>query len=508
MTGLAIAIKVESPDQVRSVIEEAGETSATILELRFDYAARLSTDDVCEIVALAKRTEKKLIATCRPSWEGGHYTGPEHLRINVLADAVGAGVDFVDIELIAVEKDTELLHLLRKVGHAQVIVSNHDFECRPDDLADRFERIEKQFPAIRKIAYTARTISESFSALDLMQEHHDLVISIAMGEAGLTSRILAGKLGGFLTFASLTDGAESAPGQVSIEQMDQLYRWPSIRKKTKVYGVVGSPVAHSMSPAIHNASFKEANHDGLYLPLLVGECWEEFKTFLDGVREREWLGFCGISVTIPHKAHALRYVKESGGQLEPLAERIGAVNTLLLDKDGGVSGYNTDYAGALNAVTETMGITWGGLKELRVAVIGAGGVGRAVVAGFCDNGCKVTITNRTEEKAKELAKEFKCKVCDLKKIKADIVVNCTSLGMHPNVDASALAASAITDNMVVFDTVYNPMETKLLKVAKAVGAKTVDGVSMFVEQAVAQFEMFTDKPAPKALMRRVVESNL
>ena len=251
--------------------------------------------------------------------------------------------------------------------------------------------------------------------------------------------------------------------------------------------------------------------NALYLPLLVDDNWDSFTAFLDGLRQRNWLHFRGASVTIPHKDHALRYVKQAEGILEPLAERIGAVNTIIVDDKHKLYGYNTDYTGALDAVTNKLAIQRTDLNTMRVAVFGAGGVSRAVVAGFCDCGAKVTIYNRTVAKAKRLAEEFGCAAADaatLPTLDADIVVNCTSLGMTPNIETTPVKAEWLNEQMIVFDTVYNPIETRLLKDAKTAGAKTVDGVGMFVAQAAAQFKLFTQQQPPLDLMRQVLLDHL
>jgi 3-dehydroquinate dehydratase / shikimate dehydrogenase len=233
------------------------------------------------------------------------------------------------------------------------------------------------------------------------------------------------------------------------------------------------------------------------------------------------LDLSGLSVTIPHKENALRYLKEKSAEIEPLAEQIGAVNTIVIDRDGGnvkLRGINSDYAAILDTITGALSVRREDLAGRRVAVIGAGGTGRTAVAALAAQGATVVVYNRTKERADELAAEFDGKtgkvvsarlekLCDSC---CEIFVNTTSLGMHPNVDASAFGdrIPELSDKTLVFDTVYNPMETKLLKQAKAAGAKTVGGVDMFVRQAARQFEAWTAKPAPAEVMRRVIATRL
>lgn len=233
----------------------------------------------------------------------------------------------------------------------------------------------------------------------------------------------------------------------------------------------------------------------------------EFNLFLHKIVKRDWLGFRGFSVTIPHKRNALDYIKKHNGLLEPLAEKIGAVNTLTINADGRTSGYNTDYAGALDAITSALGGDRGDLEGLSVAVIGAGGVARAVVAGLTEAWAEVTIYNRTVKKGEKLAEEFGCKfgsLDDLPDLEAKLLINCTSVGMYPDTDQMPLPAECIKKNMIVFDTVYNPAETLLLQQAGRARAKTINGLEMFINQASAQFKIFTGQEADPKLMRKTI----
>jgi 3-dehydroquinate dehydratase/shikimate dehydrogenase len=295
--------------------------------------------------------------------------------------------------------------------------------------------------------------------------------------------------------------------------MKRLYRWEAIQPDTKVYGVVGHPIAHSMSPAIHNAAFEFAEHNGVYLPMLVNPGYESFKAFMESFLAFKGLDLSGLSVTIPHKENALRYLKEKGAEVEPLAERIGAVNTIVI-AGGKLRGLNTDYAAILDSITSKLQITRGQLKEYRVAVIGAGGTGRTAVAALASYGATVVIYNRTREKADALAAEFTGrtgkvvaaameKLCDSC---CQIYINTTSIGMHPNVDRSPM--ESVPGDALIFDAVYNPVRTKLLCQAEAAGAKTISGVEMFVRQAAGQFVTWTELSPPVELMRAVLEKKL
>ena len=508
MTYLAVPLTVEHSNQVVPAARQAITDGAELIELRLDYLSDLALDVVAKVVTEVKALSRPVIATCRIASEGGKFAGKEADRLSLLAAAGAAGADIVDIEAATIETEP-----VRKTAKS-VIVSNHDFTGLPIDLAQRWTNIIEQNPDIGKIVYTADRITDSFAALDILRTEHLAArnaIALAMGEPGVLTRLLARKLGAYLTFASRRQGSESAPGQVTVSEMKTLYRWDHLGPNTKVFGVIGCPVGHSMSPAIHNVAFSATGYDGLYVPLLIENTPAEFNGFLDGVRQRPWLDMRGFSVTIPHKSNALEYVKNTGGRLEPLAQKIGAVNTICLDDKGTPSGYNTDYAGLLDAITTALGIDRTDLKGLPTAVIGAGGVARALVAGLTDAGARVNIYNRTVERGIKLAHEFYCAagpLSELATLDAKLIVNCTSVGMHPHVDATPVPAECLKKDMVVFDTVYTPMQTLLLRQAQAAGAQTIDGVSMFVNQAAAQFELFTQQAPPREVMREQVVTRL
>jgi 3-dehydroquinate dehydratase/shikimate dehydrogenase len=249
----------------------------------------------------------------------------------------------------------------------------------------------------------------------------------------------------------------------------------------------------------------------LYLPLLVQGGRGEFDLFLNNVITRKWLNFRGFSVTIPHKENALNYVRAKQGSVEPLAEKIGAVNSIVIKGDEKLAGYNTDYPAALDSITSALKIDKADLKELPVAVIGAGGVARAIVAGLSDAGAKIKIYNRTIQKADTLATEFNCEFAgldDLASLDAKLLINCTSVGMHPNIDATPVPETCLKKGMAVFDAVYNPAETLLLKQAKQKKAKTIDGLSMFINQACSQFKLFTRQDVDAELMRKTIANCL
>jgi 3-dehydroquinate dehydratase/shikimate dehydrogenase len=523
MTFTAIPISVGSLDQATRQVGEAVAAGAQMLELRTDYLQHLSVDLVKSLIGIVRRAGKEhlpMIVTCRDPGEGGVGGWPEGLRIAVLLTALEAGADYVDFEyanFTRAANERRIRAALESRPRSRLILSAHDFAGKFPDIRQLHRAMVNACPeAIPKLVYTANHINDCFEAFDLLHETGGDRIVFCMGEAGLISRILAKKLGSFVTFASINAQAATAPGQLTLDQLRRLHRYDSIDAETELFGVIADPVAHSLSPAIHNACFANKGMNRLYLPLRVQGGQEQFNQFLDNVLARPWLDFHGFSVTIPHKHSALEYVHAKGGFVEPLADKIGAANTLIIERQATsderrLLAYNTDYAGALDAITAGMGIERKDLRDVLVAVVGAGGVSRAIVAGLSDAGAKVTIYNRTVERAKDLAADFACKAAGLDalpQLDATLLVNCTSIGMHPHVDATPVPAEYLRPDMTVFDTVYNPAETLLLKQAKVKRTRTIDGIAMFVNQAAAQFQLFTGQQANTALMRKVVLDNL
>jgi len=517
-TKLAVPIAARNIDQAGTQIESARAAGADILELRTDYLENLNVDLIKKLIADVKNAgDKKLpiIVTCRDKQQGGAIDYPQKLRVDVLAAALKAGAEFIDFEYenyLSIEGQEKIRLALSQTSKSRLILSAHNFETKFDNIGKLYRNILNVCPvAIPKLIYVANHINDCFDAFDLLHQTSAERIIFCMGAGGLISRILAKKLGCFLTFASVEDIYATAPGQLTIKDLKELYRYDYIDTETRLYGVIADPVGHSLSPAIHNACFGDKQMNKLYLPLLVEGGRQEFDSFLHHALLRKWLNFRGFSITIPHKQNALAYVRASRGYVEPLAQKIGAVNTLLVGPDRKLEAYNTDYAGALDAITAGMKITKAKMNGLPVAVVGAGGVSRAIVAGLSDAGAQIRIYNRTVEKAEKLAAEFNCEFAplgDLKSLDAKLLINCTSIGMHPNVEATPVPKESLKRGMAVFDTVYNPAETLLLKEARKKRMKTIDGISMFVNQAMAQFKLFTQNEGNSDLMRKVVCDSL
>ncbi len=517
MTHLAVPIAAENLEQAKELVKAALAAGAEMLELRTDYLENLSVPMVGKLIADTKTAAGRklpVIVTCRDKQQGGAKSHPLKLRIDVLAGALKAGAEYIDFEyenFVPTENQEKIRVALSQSGKGRIILSAHNFQTRFENIARLYRRIQTAHPAaIPKLVYTANHINDCFDAFDLLHVTSGERIIFCMGQPGLISRVLAKKFDSFLTFASIDDKTATAPGQLTIEQFQKLYRYDSINADTQLYGIIGSPVGHSLSPVVHNACFKDAGINKLYLPLSVDGGKPEFERFMGNILSRKWLMFRGFSVTIPHKENALGFVGEKQGFVEPLALKIGAVNTIVITADGLLKAYNTDYAGALDAIASTLGVKVS-LKNMPVVVIGAGGVARAIVAGLSDAGAKITIYNRTAGKGGKLAAEFGCCAApldELQNLEAKLLINCTSVGMYPDVNNTPIPRQYIKKGMVVFDTVYNPPETLLLKQAKEIGAKTISGLEMFINQAAEQFKLFTGKNGNPKVMGDAMKSVL
>jgi 3-dehydroquinate dehydratase/shikimate dehydrogenase len=338
-----------------------------------------------------------------------------------------------------------------------------------------------------KIAAKARTIADSIRLLRLAR-HSKNFVAVPMGEVGLPARILALREGSALAYAPVAEA--TAPGQVSLAEMTHLYRAHQLARRTHVYGVIGDPIEHSLSPLLHNTGFATRRVDAVYLPFLVHRLGD----FLAAVPE---FGIRGFSVTLPHKQTILKHLKEC----EPLAAQIGAANTVVVRSDGSLYGCNTDYVGVLRALEKKLCI-----RGSRVLIFGAGGSARAAAFALARAGAVVGICARREKAAKELARAAGGEVVPPRALRTeffDAILNATPVGMHPHGGISPLAPGELHCR-IVMDLIYRPQRTQLLKIAAQKGIQTVSGVEMFLAQGIAQWELWMEKRAPEALMRRAV----
>lgn len=514
MTLLIAPVSGEHIDDVRGQVEAALAGGADAIELRLDLIGELSADDL-RTLRINTPHEVPFILTIRSVGEGGQWDGGDDDRVSRMIE-LGPFVDYIDVELELWRRSANIRQKIELALHRadpayqnggedassfvarrKLILSRHDFTGRPATLQkDLVEMLSEPACEVPKIAWRARTVRDNFEALELTRGCAKPPMLICMGEEGVLSRVASRKVGAFGTFAAVGTGLGTAAGQPTIKAFKSHYQWNRIDRETALYGVIGDPVSHSLSPTIHNAAFAGAEINAVYVPFRVLPGYESFKAFMVEALARPWLGFRGFSVTIPHKEHALSFLVESGGEVAPDARRIGAVNTLLINDKGRLSGSNTDYEGILSCLREAMLDAQVSKSPMRAVVLGAGGVARAVVAALRLFDAEVTICNRTPERAAKLAAEFDCAHTPWEGRSAanfDVLVNCTSVGLAPNSDHSPMPAEALRAPLIVFDTVYRPVQTRLLKDAALAGCKTISGLELFVRQAESQFRTWTGR---------------
>ncbi|MBI5308641.1 MAG: shikimate dehydrogenase [Planctomycetes bacterium] len=464
---------------------------ADIVELRIDYMKRP------DLKSLLERRTKPVIVTNRPVREGGKFEGNEEDRLSLLKLAIQLQADYVDIEHDSIQRLRDDAALNALTGKTKLIVSYHHFQETPGNVSEMYQKLSKSGADIIKIVTFATTIVDNITIYRLLQQAKTPLISFCMGEYGTISRILYKKFGSYLTFASLQKGKESAPGQVSIHELLNVYRVNSQDKQTAIYGLIGNPVSHSIGPYIHNALFKELGLNAVYVPFKVDRVAEFIKEF-------KALDSRGYSVTIPHKESVIGCLDA----IDPMAKKIGAANTVVC-KDGRLVGYNTDceaamktlecaIEGASHGSSQTKPATTNNalLKGKTAAILGAGGAARAVAFGLKHRGAMVTILNRNYERAQLLADDVRCltgKHADFQVDQTDIIINATPVGMFPAVDDTPIDRNKLKPGMVIFDTIYNPLETRLLREARKQGCTVVGGLPMFARQAAEQFQLWTGR---------------
>jgi 3-dehydroquinate dehydratase/shikimate dehydrogenase len=541
MTMIAASIAVNRADEVDSAVQWAARSvlkGARLIEWRLDALAE-SEEGAAAAAALVRRSPAPCIITCRGSAEGGRTDAPDAARIELIASLLesdaAARPRYVDLELATFARDTDLrgrlVHALERSNRGRdlttsLILSAHDFNGRPADLLQRIEAMSNDPScAIVKVAWHARSIRDNLEAFELLSNRAKPMIALCMGPFGLMSRVLAPKFGGFLTFASDSTAQATAPGQPTIDELVRLYRFDRITPSTRVYGVLGWPVEHSLSPAVHNAGFEAIGLDGVYLPMPIPAEYEHFKATVGAMIDAPGLDFRGASVTIPHKEHLLRFVRERGGRSDAMTDHIGAANTLLVGSAGGLECLNTDCPAAIAALCRGMKITEAQLEHQRIAVLGAGGAARAVIFGLLHAGAEVTVFNRNPEPARRLVDDLQVQArergrgsarCgsehELRTARFDVIINCTPVGMSRSAAAPASNSGGsplpegvkLDESVTVFDTVYTPARTPLIQEAEARGARAISGLEMFIRQAAMQFERWTGVPAPIATFERAL----
>ncbi len=486
----------------------SGETmveAATELVPEFSFF-EFRLDSVAEPVSLLPALAEFLtrypnvvaIATCRRRQNGGAFDGTALNEVSLLKAAAEAGAHIVDLSLETAEElasgDVQAARMLQNT-HTAVMLSWHDF-ARTPDLLGVYERMQRFEPDACKIVPTATNLTDSLALLDLLRRcgGHKNLIAMSMGAAGLATRVLGPSYGSLFTFGSAGTGAETAPGQASSCTLRDLYRMDSLSSATQVYGVFGKPIGGSKSPVMLNAAFTECGQDAVYLPLETDDA-DELLAFA------ECLPLAGASVTMPLKEQVVGRLS----RVQQLAEDLGAANTLMRDTDGTLTGGNTDAAGILEPLQRRTQ-----LEGASILILGAGGAARAAAFVLKSAGASVSICNRTHARAEQLAQEAGvAAVCreQLSSMHFDAILNATPYGMT-NQQMAAPIAEEEMQCRIFFDMVYNPLETPLIRIARARGIEVIAGIEMFVTQGAAQFTLWTGLPAPAEIMRDTVLASL
>ncbi|GAB5495555.1 MAG: shikimate dehydrogenase [Phycisphaerales bacterium] len=558
-TLVCVPIPVDDIERALADANQAKLLGADLVELRIDSYFPGSEGDeedarrVAELQGLIADCPLPAILTCRSAEEGGDYDGDEVDRVSML-EKLCVNTDhppaYLDFELASYQRSANIRQKINLcVDHpkqerdvrTRLILSMHDFDGRPKDLMRKLaDAWGEPAASVVKFAFRARSIRDNLEIFEILRDAPKPTIGLGMGEFGLMSRVLAPKFGGFLTFASLRDETATAPGQPTISDLLGMYRFRSISKDTKLYGVIGWPVSQSMSPLIHNAGFEARGWDGVYLPMPVaaGDDQEtnfhSFRSSLMELVESKIVDFKGASVTLPHKESLSTMAREHISDFWDDSDygevtQSGAANTLHMrasDQSGANSERlvcNTD----MRAIATLLGEKMRGVSGKRIAVIGAGGAGRAAAYILTDRAAKVVVYNRTLDRAMEVVDDICTAMeledrCDLSAATLDDLqesgcvayINCTPVGMTGGPGPEGLSipvhelAGKLPPETVFFDTVYNPIETPMLKAAREYGFRTIDGVEMFVRQAAAQFELWTGEKAPVQLFDRLVREKL
>jgi 3-dehydroquinate dehydratase/shikimate dehydrogenase len=498
---------------MQAEIQEAANRGAKLIELRLDFLkkapdfSRLLSDKPCPMIATVRRPP-----------DGGKWDSGEDKRKMLLRQAIVSGFDWVDLE-------TDIIESIPRFGSVKRIVSYHNFREFPKDLEQIHERMCAQDADIVKIVVRAQSPADNLRILSLIPKAKKPTVAYCMGDMGFPSRILQAKYGAPFTYAAFNKERNIAPGMPSMLELQRLYRYYSIDADTRVFGVIGDPVGHSLSPVIYNAAFAALKVNAVYVPCRVPR--DTLPGFLEAMSQ---IPFEGYSVTIPHKETAA----ERASEKEEAVQRCKAANTLAWRGDH-FAAYNTDYTGILTALQDYLPTfkppspeppVPGSSPQIKlvpippepakiagrtVLILGAGGVARAAAYALTKAGAAITISNRTPERAQELANELGCRHVDWNarhSVLCDTLLNCTSVGMHPNVDESPMHHSFLKPGLVVFDTVYTPETTLLVKEARERECSVITGVELFIRQAAAQYEHFFGQPPPLDLFRRAVRRAL
>ncbi len=474
-------------------IHEAAKRGAKLIELRLDYLAKPP-----DFKRLLDKKPCPIIVTIRRPEDGGRWKGSEDERLMLLRQAVVAGFDYVDLEIDTADK-------IRRFGKVKRIVSYHNFQETPADLEERYKAMCALDADVIKIAVMSQKTGDNLRVLNLLKDAPKPTVVLCMGEIGQCTRILNARQGAPFTYATFNPERALVPGMIPYKELSKTYHYEDITPETRVFGVIGDPVGHSLSPLIHNGAFRHLKIDAVYVPFRVPR--GELTPFLTNFQA---LPIDGLSVTIPHKEHAAKFAATK----DAAVEKTGAANTLVF-QNGVCKASNTDLRAAIEslkiAISKIDGNDVVPLAKRTVLLLGAGGAARSIAYGLAEEGCQLIIANRTAERAHKLAADVGCRNIEWAArhgVVCDTVVNATAIGMHPNIDESPLHNSFLRPGMLVFDSVYTPETTLLLREAAERGCHVLGGVDMFVRQAGLQFKLFTGQEPPLDVMMTLVRRAL
>jgi len=483
MTRICVSLLEPSTEDLLARMQELAGV-ADLFEIRADQTADL------DLARLLQARRRPLLFTCRPPVLGGRFPGDEARRRALLVQAAKLDFEYVDIEgdvLVA-----EVVAARRGRG---LVLSHHDFDATPQDLDGLYRSLCGAGADVVKIAVTPRSPLDigrlTALATRVGRSGQVPLVPIAMGPAGVVTRVAAGRYGAPFTYACAAPGAEAAAGQLAAALMADLYRVPNVGPATRIYGVLGADVAGSLSPLLHNRALAACAQNGVYVPLPA----DDLAAFVATVPN---LGLSGFSVTHPYKSAILPLL----GQVDPAAARCESVNTVEV-KDGLLCGSTTDGRGVVAALRRH-----GTLDDRRVAILGAGGAARSAALALVQAGARPTLVARDAARAATAAAKLGCAHAawnELPDLAWDVLVQATPVGTG-DANASPLPARAQRPGTMVLDMVYQPLETRLLRDARAVGATGVDGLEMLVEQAALQFQAWTGQAAPLDVMHAAAET--
>ncbi|MEZ6140669.1 MAG: shikimate dehydrogenase [Zavarzinella sp.] len=472
---------------VQVELDEAYKAGARFIEVRLDYFSK-----AVDFKRLFEKKQCPWVFTLRKVKDGGRFAGSEEQRQALLRSAIVSGVDWIDLE-------TEIADEIRRFRDVKRIVSYHNFQETPANLEEIYEKMLKQDADVLKIVTMANHPNDSLRILKLIKEQKKPTVGHCMGEYGLPSRMIALVCGAPFMYCAFNSERNIAPGLLSLAELKQIYQINGVNQDTKIFGLLGDPVSHSFSPILHNSMFRKHKFNGLYVPFRVGR--GQLAEMIPAYQE---LPVDGYSVTIPHKNAAMAFAKS----LDEHSQETNALNTLVRTADG-FSGCNTDYDAAMACLKQAAPKDENGatieLGNSSAIILGAGGAARAIAYGLRRAGInQIYITSRTYSNSQQLANEVQGKAVEWHlrhSFACDVVINCTPVGMHPNLDESPVHSSYLKPGMVVFDTIYNPENTLLIKDARNRGCQIITGVEMFVRQAAMQFQKFTNIDVPLDDMR-------